>query len=178
LVLAVGLQLEAQAATDPPVAGDKMPPIVLTVPENPVHQAYLGITGERKFTIPEIKAGLVIIEIFSMYCPFCQREAPTVNQLFEMIKDRQDIKMIGIGVGNTPFEVNTFKKIYDIQFPLFSDEDWTIHEQLGKCRTPYFIALKILPGQGDQIVFTQLGGIKENDPHKFLETIVQQSDLK
>ena len=51
----------------PPVEGGVLPEIVLTVPESPEHQEYLGLTGKKTFQIPDIKSDIVIIEIFSMY---------------------------------------------------------------------------------------------------------------
>lgn len=55
------------AASQPPEEGGVLPGIVLPVPRNPELQSYLGLTGNGKFEIPEIKAEVVIIEIFSMY---------------------------------------------------------------------------------------------------------------
>ncbi len=57
----------AGAENKPPAEGGVLPEIVLSVPENPDLQTYLGVTGKKTFTIPEIKAEVVIIEIFSMY---------------------------------------------------------------------------------------------------------------
>ena len=57
----------ADAASQPPAEGGLLPEIILTAPKNAEYQKYLGITGKKKFTIPEIKAEVVIIEIFSMY---------------------------------------------------------------------------------------------------------------
>jgi hypothetical protein len=57
----------AGAASQPPAVGGMLPEIILTAPNNAVHQEYLGIAGGKTFTIPEIKADIVIIEIFSMY---------------------------------------------------------------------------------------------------------------
>ena len=57
----------AGAENKPPAEGGVLPEIVLNVPENPDLQKYLGVTGKKTFTIPEIKAEVVIIEIFSMY---------------------------------------------------------------------------------------------------------------
>ena len=51
----------------PPVEGGVLPDIVLATPKSPEHQEYLGIAGKEAFKIPEIKAEVVIIEIFSMY---------------------------------------------------------------------------------------------------------------
>jgi hypothetical protein len=55
------------AATQPPQVGGVLPNIVLEAPNQPEHQAYLGIKEKKSFTIPEIDARIVIIEIFSMY---------------------------------------------------------------------------------------------------------------
>ena len=57
----------ASAATQPPPVGGVLPEIVLKAPDRPEHQAYLGVQEKQTFTIPEIDARIVIIEIFSMY---------------------------------------------------------------------------------------------------------------
>ena len=57
----------AGAEVNPPAEGGVLPAIVLRVPDNPELQQYLGVSGEKTFTIPEIKAEVVLIEIFSMY---------------------------------------------------------------------------------------------------------------
>ena len=51
----------------PPPEGGVLPEFVLTAPESPEHQKYLGLAGKKTFKIPEIKSEIVIIEIFSMY---------------------------------------------------------------------------------------------------------------
>jgi len=56
-----------KAATEPPAEGGVLPQFELSVPEDAQARAYLGLPGSGKFAIPQIKARLVIIEIFSMY---------------------------------------------------------------------------------------------------------------
>ena len=56
-----------RAATEPPPDGGVLPQFELSVPEDAQARAYLGLSGSGKFAIPQIKARLVIIEIFSMY---------------------------------------------------------------------------------------------------------------
>lgn len=135
--------------------------IDLPIPKNEQEREYLGLSGRTTFKIPQIKAQLVFIEIFSMYCPHCQREAPRVNELYHLInqeKDlKKDIKMIGIGAGNTPFEVDHYKKTYQVPFPLFHDKDYKIHKALGEVRTPFFILVRIYEDGTHKIVFKQLG---------------------
>ena len=117
-------------------AGDPLPEITLLSPENPAHKEYLGLGSEGSFQIPDIKAEVVIVEIFSMYCPHCQKEAPAVNKLYEMIENhptaKGKVKLIGIGARNDMFEVDFFRKKYEIAFPLFDDEDYTKHEACGE----------------------------------------------
>ena len=57
----------AGAEVKPPAEGGVLPAIVLRVPDNPELQQYLGVNGVKTFTIPEINAEVVLIEIFSMY---------------------------------------------------------------------------------------------------------------
>ena len=163
-----------------PQKGSMLPEIRLAVPRIPVHRSYLGISGGEFFTIPDIKARVVIIEIFNMYCPHCQREAPSVNELYRTIENSPDaqgvIKLIGIGAGNDTFEIEFFKNKYDIPFPLFTDGDYVIHEQLGKPNTPFFIAVKINDNETHEVFYTQLGGFGRAD--EFLNLILKESGLK
>jgi len=55
------------AASEPPATGGKLPGIKLASPHNAELQLYLGVSGKQTFTIPEINAEIVLIEIFSMY---------------------------------------------------------------------------------------------------------------
>ena len=55
------------AESQPPSEGGLLPDIALATPKSLEHQDYLGISGKDTFKIPEIKAEVVIIEIFSMY---------------------------------------------------------------------------------------------------------------
>jgi len=168
------------ASNPPPSKGDVLPVINLPIPKSPEERGYLGISGVGTFKIPQIKAKVVIIEIFSMYCPYCQKDAPRVNELYQMIEKDQDlrtkIKMIGIGAGNSPYEVSVFKKTYTVPFPLFPDKDFTIHKAYGEVRTPYFIVVKINEDSTHKIVHAQLGDFPGAEP--FLELILKASGLK
>ena len=168
------------AASEPPAEGGPLPVIKLPIPKSPEQKNYLGLTGEGSFTIPKIKARVVIIEIFSMYCPYCQKEAPTVNELYNAVENNPDlkgkIKIIGIGAGNTPMEVDVFRKKYQIAFPLFPDVDYSIHKVCGEVRTPYFIAVKINENGTHEVIYSKLGGLQ--DVNKFLELIRNRSGLK
>ncbi len=162
------------AASRPPAKGGVLPVIDLPIPKNEGERNYLGLSGSGLFKIPQIKAKLVVVEIFSFYCPYCQKDAPKVNALYDLIESSSElknkIKLIGLGAGNSPFEVATYKKTYQVPFPLFSDKDFTIHKACGEVRTPYFIAVKISEDGTHQIVHTQLGDFPGAKP--FLDLIL------
>lgn len=67
LLLLLTVLPEAFAANQPPPEGAELPLFELPVPAAPEHREYLGLDLKSVFTIPEIKAEVVIIEIFSMY---------------------------------------------------------------------------------------------------------------
>lgn len=169
----------ALAGAKPPEKGDILPEIILPVPQKPELQKYLGLLGKNSFSISQVKADVVLIEIFSMYCPYCQREAPAVNTLYRKIESssqlKEKIKLIGIGAGNSEFEVNIFRKKYAIEFPLFPDNDFAVHKMVGEVRTPYFIGVKLDSSGKHSIFYSKLGSIE--NPDNFLSLIQQLSGL-
>jgi len=156
--------------------GYPLPSITLPAPKSPAQQAYLGFSGDATFRIPQVQAKVVIIEIFSMYCPHCQREAPTVNQLYEKIENtpslKGTIKLIGIGVGNTQFEVDVFRKRYQIPFPLFPDGDFVIHKAFKEVRTPCFIGVRLNRDGTDRVIYCKVGPLGGVD--QFLDLILKR----
>jgi len=169
-----------QAAESTPLVGSSFPEIALSVPEKTIEKEYLGLSGKNFFKLSQIKADIVIVEIFSMYCPYCQREAPNVNELYRLINERADlkdrIKIIGIGAGNTPFEVDVFRNQYNVPFPLFSDESFSVHKSVGEVRTPHFFIIRINADGSNKIVYSKVGSIQ--DPNRFIEMIINETGLK
>jgi len=153
---------------------------VLPAPKNELQKKYLGLSNDEHFSLGQIKADIVIIEIFSMYCPICQREAANVNTMYQQIENsrllKNKVKLIGIGAGNSSYEVNFFKKKYTIKFPLFSDADFSIHKKIGAVGTPHFYGLTLQGNKKFEVFYSKSGEI--SDPEKFLETILKESNFK
>ena len=152
----------------------------LSMPDSAASKNYLGLKGTDTFTMPQIKADTVIIEIFSMYCPICQAEAPVVNELHQLIEKtpslKGKVKLIGIGTGNSAFEVEVFRKKYNILFPLFPDEKFAIQKALSEpIRTPTFIAIKGYGGKGLKVKHIHIGRMT---PKQFLKEVTAASRRK
>lgn len=177
-VVLTGSLVAAQTAQ--PKVGDKLFDFTLPVPADRADRTYLGLSGWGKtFKMADIKANLVLIEILSMYCPFCQKEAPLVNQLYEAIeKDpttKGKIKIIGIGAGNSSYETEVFRKRYNVPFPVFPDPDYDIHKKCGEVRTPFFIAVRLNPDGTQEVGYAKLGGFGEIPA--FLEMLKKSAGL-
>ena len=169
------------AENSPPKVGSPLPNIELPMLNNPADLQYLGLpAGGKSFKVNQIKAKVAIIQIYSMYCPYCQAEAPNINRLYAAIENspalKDKIKIIGIGAGNTQFEVGTYKKKYTVAFPLVPDDDFKIHKIMGEVRTPYFIAVKLSHRGQTEVIYSRLGALENID--LFLAQLVKLSGLK
>ena len=102
-----------------------------------------------------------------------------MNELHRAIQSNRNfknkVKLIGIGTGNSDFEVNFFRKKYEVDFPLFPDENLSIHKILGELRTPYYIGVQINRDGSDQVFYSKLGGF--TNANKFLKSMVKSSGL-
>ncbi|MFW5730182.1 MAG: peroxiredoxin family protein [Desulfonatronovibrionaceae bacterium] len=146
------------------------PSKTLAVPEKDALVDYLGLdSAKQQFAVEDISADLVLVEIFSMYCPICQAEASEVNELFSLIQEQGldgRIKIMGIAPGNSAFEVGVFEKEYEIAFPLFPDPDYEWHELLGKVNTPFFILVNT---DDSAVLATHKGAF--SSPEQFFEEL-------
>lgn len=163
-----------------PAGKISLPVFELPIPKNESEKNYLGVSGTKNFKITQINSPVLIIEVFSLYCPHCQRSAPFVNDFFQIIQRRTDlkekIKIIGIGAMNSAYEVNVFKSKYKIPFPLFPDPDGDIARMLGVTGTPTFIGATINnKGAAERFYFRT---VELSDASGFLSEILKLSPLK
>jgi peroxiredoxin len=166
------------AAQETPAVGEIFPDVTLPLPNKVEEREYLNIE-QGPFHLSQIDSEIVIIQIFSMYCPHCQKEAPNVNALYRAILARPEmksrVKLVGIGAGNSAYEVNAFRTLYRIPFPLLPDEKFVIHKQVGEVPTPYFFVLWNRPA-ARTVIYSQVGTL--GDPGAFLDMIAEKTVIK
>jgi peroxiredoxin len=180
MILILASTVTIAVPAQPPQVGSPLPEMKLLKPSNSGELRYLGLTGTGSFSPDQVKAQALIIQIFSMYCPYCQKDAPNVNRFFGLMENnpklKGKIKILGIGVGNTQFEVATFKKKYQVEFPLIPDADFKIHKIVGEVRTPYFMVVKLNGPPKLNVVYSRLGA--HENVEAFLAEVVKLADIK
>ncbi len=173
-VLSLGSPLNGNAAGLFNVNAERLAGVQMPIPEAKAAKDYLGLSGAGTFTPSQIKADTVVIEVFNMYCPVCQKEALAVNELHRLIERDKDVqgkvKIIGIGIGNTPFEVDVFRNNFHVPFPLFPDDDSQIKKSSAQpFRTPTFIVARVQSGRTFKIMKVHVGRME--GPEEFLKVI-------
>jgi peroxiredoxin len=161
---------------------EPLPAITLKIPESEIYREYLGIAGTpgEKFNLADVKANILVIELFSMYCPYCQAEAPRINEFHvlarQMEKEGVSIKMVGLGASNTQFEVDYFRDTYGIQFPLFPDKNLAMYKKLGGDGTPGFIGCLVKKDASPDIILKESGGFETAEG--FLALVLQRAGYR
>lgn len=150
--------------------------IRLPVPKRVGDRDYLGLAEGVTFGIAQIDAQLIVVQVYSMYCPICQREAWKVNDLVSLITNSEKtagrVKYLAIGAGNTAFEVDFYRTAFNTAYPLFSDGDYRLHKRLGEVRTPYFYMLKKDKRGALRQVYAKAGAF--GTPEAFMDLIIKQ----
>jgi peroxiredoxin len=86
-----------------------------------------------------------------------------VNRIYNLFKEdknlNKDIKMIGIGVGAQPEEMQTYQSAFKIEFPLFSDTKNEIQKKLNVQAVP----LTVLLDHKGKILMSHTGPIENFD---------------
>ncbi len=156
--------------------GQRFPDLIFSGTIAAQDRAYLGLTRSGPFTLKDIQARYVLIDIFSDSCPHCILAAPGVNRLFRMIersprlRGRGDklpvLKMLGMGYYGKPVDMEVWRIKHDVDFPLIPDPQAQVGRALDIPGTPTYV---VLDRQG-RVVFFRAGEI--GNPGKFLRQIL------
>lgn len=102
--------------------------------------AYLGIEAESDaFKLADVKADVLIVFVFDMYCHACAQSTPNMRRLEKVMSETLDaraVRAVGLGRGDNQFEAESFAIKHDLEFPVFSDKDRQLSNALGVRVTP------------------------------------------
>lgn len=144
--------------------GSQFPPFTLPAPDSADAQKYLGLKTATPFSLSQTSAKIVIVEFMSALCPHCQANAPVVNKVYKTVQEdaslAADVKLLAIALGNDQKQVDAFKKTYNVAFPMFVDETFSITGPIGGVDTP--TTLTLVAGSG-KVLACHTGVIKDFD---------------
>jgi peroxiredoxin len=144
--------------------GNILPNVNIKTPITKEIKNYLGVKDDKSFSLLQIEAKLMVIEIFEVFCPVCQKNAPQVNQLFKFIREdrtlKKDVKMMGIVLGTQPDELSVYKEKFKVEFPLFLDPKKEIQNKLEIKYVPIVVVIN----KKGKILMSHMGPIENIDP--------------
>jgi hypothetical protein len=146
----------------PPATGDTLPELILPVPFDPAAQEMLGVQGKTTFTLADLGADLIFIEVIGVYCPQCVKQSPGFKTLYNRLnkgKLKGRVAMFGLAAGGTEAEVKQLLGTGQYLFPVLSDPDYVLHKVLGEPLTPYTIVCK----PDGSVVYDHLGVVQDVD---------------
>lgn len=129
--------------------GDPFPLFTFPSPTSSQDLAYLGLSEEKPFTLGDIQADLIVLELLNIYCTSCQQQAPIFNEVFDLVERdpamKGKVKWLGVGVGNNEMEVESFRRRKSSPFPILSDIHFDLYGAIGGpggIRTPFTLLLR------------------------------------
>ena len=91
-----------------------------------------------------------------------------------LFRSQDKVRLVGLGAGNSPFEVNVFREKFALTFPLLADPDFAAYKLLGQVGTPYYYVLK-RKGEGFEVADGVLGCMAS--PEAFLKQALAKLGL-
>ncbi|MGO9176750.1 MAG: TlpA family protein disulfide reductase [Desulfobaccales bacterium] len=131
---------------------------------------YLGLARPGEFTVMNIQARYLLVDIFSDACPHCTAQAPVVNRLFQMLSANPKLndgtlKMVGVGYYGTPATMERWRGKYGARFPLLPDPGGKVFKTLEIYGTPTYV---VLDSRGT-VVYLFYGEIE--NPQRFMREL-------
>jgi len=129
--------------------GDLFPPYTFPPLTSSQDQSYLGLSEGKRFSLGEVQADLIVVELLNIYCTSCQKQASIYNEVFDLVESdpamKGKVKWMGVGVGNNQREVESFRKLKQVPFPIVTDTQFKLYEAVGGpggIRTPFTILVR------------------------------------
>jgi len=111
----------------------------LPAPKDVKTRQYLGIPeASESFKLKDVETELLVVLVFDLYCHVCSQSAPNISLLESQLAEQAkcDTRIVGLGRGDTQFEIETFARKNKLTIPVFSDRKKTLSDSLGAKRTP------------------------------------------
>ncbi len=145
--------------------GDDFPDLKFPVPGSVEDREYLGLREGETFSVRDVQAELLVIEVLNVYCLTCQEQAPVYNSLFKAVQEDAElkgrVKILGIAAGNDELEIQEFRSDHQVRIPVAPDPDFETFSTLGIGETPFTLTLRLdSSAPGGVVAATHLGPLR------------------
>ena len=166
-----------QACATPGPQIESLPALSFNAPINVEGRKYLGLPSDAMvFSLDDVKARVILVEVFQVQCFHCQDEAHYVNELFERINQEglyRQVKVMAIAYGNSSFETSLYARKYHVPFALIADPR---QQTIAVEATPAYFLLQPVPGGGAKVLYSKYGSLPATS--KCIELIKEKAGLK
>lgn len=162
VLLLTTLPISGLLAAESIGAGELFPEEPLPAPPDSAQRSYLGLADGQTFTLSQVKGRVVLVEMLNVLCPHCIRQTQPYNELYRMIEadpeTRDQVKVLGVAVGNDDEAIDDFVVIYSVAFPVIPDRYFKLHRALRAGPTPFSLyLLRDHPSEFFVVADTHLG---------------------
>jgi len=146
-----------------PKVGQQLGPVKFAKPLSDEDAKYLGLAKAEPFTLKDIKSPYVLIEQFNTTCPHCMHQAPTLNQLFNLVQQdaalKAKLKFMSVGQKNEESAAKMWKGFHKVPFPVLPD----VNADLGKALnfSPYPVSMIV--DKSGKILWVEIGAFESAD---------------
>ena len=85
----------------------------------------MGMDGETH-TLEDLKGKFVLVNFWATWCNPCKVEMPLLEKLHQTLKSEK-FSVLGLHVGPGPENIEEFKKLMPISFPIYVDMDLEVN---------------------------------------------------
>jgi peroxiredoxin len=143
--LCLSLLLGVGAALAQPKVGDTVGNLQFNQPMSEADMQYLGLDKMAPFTLRDIKADYVLVDVFNTLCPHCVQQAPHLNNLYNLIsqdaKLKDKLKVVATGYQDNQMKLTAWKAIHRVPFPLIPDMEGKVFNALKLPGTPVSVVV-------------------------------------
>lgn len=152
--------------------GDPFPDFTVANTLSKAQSDYLKVPPDSPIQLSAIPYDVIVVEFLNVYCHTCRLQVGIFNELKQAIAADPDLRgrvcLLGLAVGNSVEEIETFKEEFGPQYPILSDQDKVLFNSTGNTRgTPHTYLVR--REEKDFIVDYHAGGVAS--PERYLESI-------
>ncbi|MDE6336433.1 MAG: TlpA family protein disulfide reductase, partial [Muribaculaceae bacterium] len=135
---------------------------------DPLPSFSLTLNDGRRVSTKSLRGKKVLIELFNTSCPDCQESLPTINTLYNSMKDREDIEIFAIARDEVAAAIALYWEDNNFTLPYSPQPDRKVYELFASVGIP-----RIFIANPDGII-TATFGPEDNPTLSQLTTLLKE----